>query len=103
MNIELINFLTRNTDNKGLIAEFMDVGSDRAKPGHKGEVENSGHGDGIGLGTVDCNLKSVSVRRANHRSRVRFKCRGVEKSLFQGDVAGCASLIPCHRTICTLG
>ena len=38
------NGFTGNTDNKGLISKFVDVGSDRAKPGHKGEVENSGHG-----------------------------------------------------------
>jgi hypothetical protein len=32
------------TDDKGLVAKFVDVGGDRAKPGHEGEIENGGHG-----------------------------------------------------------
>jgi len=38
------NCFSCNADHEGLVAKFVDVGCDRAKPGHEGEVENGGHG-----------------------------------------------------------
>ena len=38
------NGFATHANYKGLMAELVDVGCHRAKPGHKGEVENSGHG-----------------------------------------------------------
>ena len=36
--------LTGNGDHEGLVAELVDVGRHRPEPGHKGEIENGGHG-----------------------------------------------------------
>jgi hypothetical protein len=35
--------LTRHGHHEGLAAVHMDVGRDRAEPGHEGEVEDGGH------------------------------------------------------------
>jgi len=38
------NGFARDAHHKRLVAEFVDVGRDRAEPGHEGEVEDRGHG-----------------------------------------------------------
>ena len=41
-------------DDKDLVAKLVDVGRNRAKPRHEGEVEDGGHGSGLDAGENAC-------------------------------------------------
>ena len=43
------NRLTCHAHYKSLVAKLMDIRRHRAEPGHKGEIEYSGHGGGVGV------------------------------------------------------
>ncbi|MOA36618.1 hypothetical protein D3C78_1581520 [compost metagenome] len=38
------NGFARDTDDEGLVAEFVDIRRNRTEPGNEGEVEDGGHG-----------------------------------------------------------
>ncbi len=57
------NRFARNTDNKGLVAKLVDIGRYRAKPGHKGEVEDGRHRGRHGRKTMQQKAKRPKGQR----------------------------------------